>query len=275
MAVESSEPTRRVKPVPAVDCHAHVFSRDAKAIAGARYRPAYAATLEAWQGHWATAALTHGVLVQPSFFGTDNGEMLRALALDRERLRGVALVDPSFDGGALARLDEGGVRALRFNLYGLGAAVATRFESEWRELLGRCARMGWHLEVFTDPGVAPAVARALEPIAIDVVFDHFAAPDPARIASTYEALASLARSRTVWCKLSAPYRLGGADPVACARWALDAIGRRNIVWGSDWPFTRHEERQTYGRARGDLESWCGPRVDDILWDNAARLYRFA
>jgi predicted TIM-barrel fold metal-dependent hydrolase len=269
------EPTSRVKPVPAVDCHAHVFSRDAKAIAGARYRPAYAATLEAWQGHWAMAAITRGVLVQPSFFGTDNGEMLRAIAQDRERLRGVAVVDPSFGRDALERLDGAGVRALRFNLHGMGSSTSTSFQGAWRELLERCARMGWHLEVFTDPGGTPAVARALEPIAIDVVFDHFAAPDPAQPDATYEALAALARSRRVHCKLSAPYRLAGADPGACARAAIAAIGPRNIVWGSDWPFTRHEEEQAYGRARGDLESWCGPRVGDVLWDNAARLYRFA
>ena len=261
--------------MPAVDCHAHVFSHDAKPIAGARYRPAYAATLEAWQGHWVTAGITHGVLVQPSFFGTDNREMLEAIALDRARLRGVARVDPSFDGEALARLDAAGVRALRFNLHGEGANVAARFEGPWRALLERCAGLGWHLEVFTDPGITPVVARALGSIAIDVVFDHFAAPDPQDPDATYAALASLARTRAVRCKLSAPYRLGGADAAACARAAIEAIGRRNVVWGSDWPFTRHEERETYGRVRGDLETWCGARVDDVLWDNAARLYRFA
>lgn len=261
--------------MPAVDCHAHVFSRDAQAIAGARYRPAYAASLEAWQGQWATASITRGVLVQPSFFGTDNGEMLEAIAEARDRVRGVAVIDPTFDDGAIARLADAGVVALRFNLSGGAPDPGAWFDGPWRELLGRCARAGWHLEVFTDAGVAPHVVRALEGIAIDVVFDHFAAPDPARPEATYEALASLARSRAVHCKFSAPYRLAGADAGRCARLAMEAIGRRNIVWGSDWPFTRHEERQTYGRARGDLESWCGPRVDDILWDNAARLYRFA
>lgn len=261
--------------MPAVDCHAHVFSRDAKAIAGARYRPAYAASLEAWQGQWATASITRGVLVQPSFFGTDNGEMLDAIADAAGRVRGVAVVDPMFDASAIARLGDGGVVALRFNLSGHGPDVDAWFGGPWRELLERCARAGWHLEVFTDAGAVPRVARALEPIAIGVVFDHFGAPDPANPEATYEALARLARSRAVHCKLSAPYRLAGADASRCARFAMEAIGRRNIVWGSDWPFTRHEERQTYGRARGDLEAWCGPRVDDILWDNAARLYRFA
>ena len=269
--------------MPAVDCHAHVFSRDAPAVARARYRPTYAAMLEEWQSGWVSAGISHGVLVQPSFFGTDNREMLDAIALDAQRLRGVAVVDPSFDAAALRKLDAQGVRALRLNLQGEGERIAEHFEGPWRELLQRCAGIGWHLEIFADAGIAPRVVRALEPVAIDVVFDHFAAPDPARPLETYEALATLARARGVWCKLSPPYSQGTAAPpasataanAACARAAIEAVGRTHVVWGSDWPFTRHEERQTYGRLRGELESWCGALAGDVLWDNAARLYRFA
>jgi predicted TIM-barrel fold metal-dependent hydrolase len=56
------------------------------------------------------------VVVQPSFFGTDNSETLAAVASDPAHLRAVAVVDPGFREDALARLGEGGVRALRLNL---------------------------------------------------------------------------------------------------------------------------------------------------------------
>jgi predicted TIM-barrel fold metal-dependent hydrolase len=260
--------------VPAADCHAHVFSVDAKPVAGARYRPAYAATLDAWQSHWRAAGITHGVLVQPSFLGTDHGEMLAALARDRARLRGVAVVDPSFDEARLRALGDAGIAALRFNLHGT-QAVEPWFQGAWRELLERAARLGWHLEVFMDTGLAPRIAKLLEPIAIPAVFDHFAVPDPRDPGATYEALARLGRTRPVYCKLSAPYRLQGLDADACARDAKAALGEANVVWGSDWPFTRHEDAVAYEAMRHRAARWAGANASGILWDNAARLYRFA
>ena len=125
----------------AVDAHAHVFSASAPAVAGARYRPAYEATLDAWQSQWSRAGITHGVLVQPSFFGTDNGEMLAALAMDARRLRGVAVVDPACDAGEIARLQSGGVRAIRLNLKGVKdyAALAS---DPWQALFARVKDAG-------------------------------------------------------------------------------------------------------------------------------------
>jgi len=258
--------------VPAIDCHAHVFSAEAPAVEGARYRPAYAATLDAWKARWRASGITHGVLVQPSFLGTDNRELLAALASDPEHLRGVAVVDPSLEGAALRELGACGVVALRLNLHGI-AGIAPYFEGEWRALLDRCARAGWHLEVFTDAGMAPRVARLLEAVAIDVVFDHFAVPDAARVEETYDALARLARSRAVWCKLSAPYRIVPADADRCASRCIAALGPGRVVWGSDWPFTRHEAAD-YADLRRRASAWAGSREEALLWDNAARLYRF-
>src|SRR4051812_45398239 len=98
-----------------VDCHAHVFSATAPAVAGARYRPSYAARLAAWRALWRPAGITHGVLIQPSFFGTNNTEMLSTIASDPSRLRGVAVVDPSVTQAQLVQLNAGGVRAIRLN----------------------------------------------------------------------------------------------------------------------------------------------------------------
>jgi predicted TIM-barrel fold metal-dependent hydrolase len=70
-----------------VDCHAHVFSATAPPVAGARYRPSYAARLAAWRALWRPAGITHGVLIQPSFFGTNNTEMLATIAPTRRAAR--------------------------------------------------------------------------------------------------------------------------------------------------------------------------------------------
>jgi predicted TIM-barrel fold metal-dependent hydrolase len=260
----------------AIDSHAHVFTATAPAVAGARYRPSYEATLGAWRRCWTEGGITHGVLVQPSFFGVDNAEMMAALAQAPDRLRGVAVVDPSLDDAGLALLDAGGARAVRLNLK--GAPDYTVYASEgWRALYRRIHLLGWHVEVLVDAGRLPEIAPAFAETQVAVVFDHFGNPGPgeARIEATIGAAKGLARERPVWVKLSGPYRLGGADPEAlAARW-IEALGPANLVWGSDWPWTNHEGKNDYRRLRAALDDWVGPALAPaILWDNAARLYAF-
>ena len=259
-----------------IDSHAHVFSAAAPAAAGARYRPAYAATLQDWRARWASAGITHGVVVQPSFFGTDNAEVLATVAADPRHLRAVAVVDPGFGDEALAELHARGVRALRLNLKSV-AHYRAYADPAWSALFGRAHRLGWHAEVYVDAGRLPEIAPAFDSTPLAVVFDHFGNPGatPAAVEATFAAVGRLARSRPVWAKLSGPYRLGGADAVAMAgRW-LEAVGPTRLVWGSDWPWTAFEAQNHYGRLRDELDRWVGPaRARDALWENAARLYGF-
>jgi predicted TIM-barrel fold metal-dependent hydrolase len=247
------------------------------AVVGARYRPAYEATLAAWQARWMGNDITHGVLVQPSFYGTDNSEMLAAIAKDPHSLRGVAVVDPGFDDAALRRLHAGGVRALRLNLRGV-RDYSEFGQDAWTELFIRAEVLGWHLEVFVDSGRAPEIVAVLAETSLPIVFDHFGVPgdDERSVDATFAAVGKLAAKRPVWAKLSAPYRVLGADVHALAlRW-IDIVGPDRVVWGSDWPWTSHEDAGDYGRLRKALDHWVGAeRVVAVLWDNAARLYDFA
>ena len=259
-----------------IDTHAHVFSRDAPAVPGARYRPDYAATLERWQSQWRSAGITHGVLVQPSFFGTDNREMLEALAAQPQRLRGVAVVEPSIDDAEIARLHARGVRAVRWNLRGVADFAPFR-EAQWARLLDRLHARGWHLEAFVEAGRAPDLLAAVEDHAIALVLDHFGNPGATfGGVSTFAAAARRARDREVWVKLSAPYRLSAHDPATLATRWLDTVGPEHLVWGSDWPFTNHEAEGDYAWLRAALGKWLdGESVARVLWDNAARLYDFS
>ncbi len=261
----------------AVDCHAHVFSSTAPAIAGARYRPGYAARLDDWQSAWTGCGITHGVVVQVSFFGVDNRELLEAIARDPAHLRGVAIVDCDADARQLRALDAGGVRALRLNLS--GATDFTQYRgARWRALFERAAALGWHVEVLADAGHVAAIAAAMAAHPLPVVFDHFGNPgaDADTRERSFEAIANLAARKPVWCKLSAPYRLAGADPGAlAARW-LEIVGPDRLVWGSDWPWTRHEAGRDYAALHANVGRWVGVEpAAAVVWDNAARLYRFS
>lgn len=261
----------------AVDAHAHVFSATAPAVVGARYRPAYGAEMNEWRDLWRRTGVTHGVVVQPSFFGTDNREMLDTIASDPQHLRGVAVLDPIVDNATLARFSALGVRAVRLNLAGIEdyRSYAT---PRWLDFYERVAGVGWHVEVFVDLGRLPEIEPAFSGTAIPVVFDHFgsAGAEARSLAATFDSVARLAATGPVWAKLSAPYRHAGAQPGQIARRWLDAVGPANLVWGSDWPWTGHEAGRDYARLRSDLDHWLDARVvRAVLWDNAARLYGFA
>ena len=98
------------------DCHVHVYE-EVTATRGARYVPAVPAPLAGWQAGMARHGLSGGVIVQVSFLGFDNSQLLDALSrLDRQRFAGVAVVPDEIDAGALDALVAAGIRGIRWNL---------------------------------------------------------------------------------------------------------------------------------------------------------------
>ena len=58
-----------------IDTHAHVFARGLTLAEGRRYAPDYDAPVEDYLRRLDENGLSHGVLVQPSFLGTDSGRI--------------------------------------------------------------------------------------------------------------------------------------------------------------------------------------------------------
>jgi len=260
----------------AVDTHAHVFVRGLPLAEGRRYAPDHDATPGDYLGLLDAHGLTHGVLVQPSFLGTDNSHLLQALRDGGPRLRGVAVVDPDFDAAALDALAAAGIAGMRLNLMGLPTPPLA--EPGWRALLDHANRLGWHVEVHAPAARLPAILPPLLAAGCRVVVDHFGRP------AGMDELRHLLRhagTGQVWVKLSAPYR--NWPDAACtdagreaARLLLAAFGPQRLMWGSDWPHTEHRDRADYASSRAWLDAW----IDDpairrrILADTPLDLFQF-
>src|SRR3981081_3806303 len=105
-------------PADACDSHVHVFE------AGARYpsveTPHYTlpdGSLEKLRDMTDVLALQRFVIVQPSFYGTDNRCMLDALDAAGPRARGVAMVAGERSAEHVNAMHVRGVRALRLDLF--------------------------------------------------------------------------------------------------------------------------------------------------------------
>lgn len=261
-----------------VDAHAHVFYRGLKLAAARRYDPVADAPLSAYLALLDELGMAHGVLVQPSFLGTDNGFLLECIAQAGNRLRGVAVVSPDVSTAGLAALASGGVVGIRFNL--IGTPIPDFRAPAWRAHLRRIADAGLHVEVQCRGHEAHGVLAPLLDAMPRIVLDHFGLPkngDPADPA--VRTVLALGATRQVFVKVSAPYRFlpDGVvmDPLLLAY--LNGLGPDHLLWGSDWPHTQFEKRGDAVAslmALGRLLGTDSPEYDAVTSKTARNLYGF-
>lgn len=284
------------------DSHVHVVAPDGAGMAAGRMYTPGSAPLEALEDVAGPLGVGRFVVVQPSFYGTDNSVTLAALdALGGHgggHGRGVAVVDPAtVDDATLRDMHARGVRGLRINLYStlvkVGRVGAPSLDGAFGAVAEVAARMGWHVEVLAALPVLAGAAGLLAASPAPVVIDHYGlhegfSPQDAEGAAVLDLVAR----PHVWVKLSAPYRVE-ADPLAVRpspAWlgAFLAAAPGRCVWGSDWPHTPPHEQQTGDGVRlayraldyadvlhGFRDAVGDPAVADrVMVANPARLYGF-
>jgi predicted TIM-barrel fold metal-dependent hydrolase len=221
------------------DCHVHVFDGSAPSRAG-HYRP-----VDRPLAQIESIAHEHGVrhlvLVQPSVYGIDNTVLLKALAFEPGRHRGVAVVSDDVADAELDEMQALGVRGVRLNMVspvGEGVDPACRFAA----LAPRLQQLGWHLQWYTNAAQLPRVAELHLASDVTCVLDHLAGFG-AHVADDHPAwrAAEVLAARGAWLKLSGWYRLDAHAPYASLvpriRRLADLFVDR-MVWGSDWPHTK-------------------------------------
>ncbi|UVH55694.1 amidohydrolase family protein [Variovorax paradoxus] len=269
-------------PAGACDSHVHVFESED------RYphvdQPHYTlpdGPLTKLDAMCESLGLARYVIVQPSFYGTDNRCMLDALDIAGERARGVAMVADSVTEDTLHDMHRRGVRALRLDLF-LRSGLPT---AELVQYIQRSVRMtkalGWHLQFYTPGWVVRDLIPYLGDIDADFVIDHmgYMLESDGLTRQDFDLLLKVLADGRGWMKLSGPYRVakdGNFEklrPLAHA--IVDALPERTI-WGSDWPHIPDGARDT-GELLNLLAPWApdAPARQRILVDNPARLFGFA
>ena len=265
----------------AVDCHAHVFLRNLPMPDPRRAPSGYDASPEDFLHRLDANGMTHGVLVQPSFLGTDNSFLVAALRKYPERFRGIAVVDPSITGKQLDQLQGAGVVGIRLNQIGLPVPDFT--SSAWTALLKELWYRNWQVEVHQGAQLLKPLVDPLLASGVNVVIDHFGRPDPKLGINDpgFQYLLTLGATRRVWIKLSGAYR-NGADGRG-QQIALDALpllresyGLQQLIWGSDWPHTLFEKTAFYTDQRALLNQWLPDASDrqTVLAEVPRKLFRF-
>jgi predicted TIM-barrel fold metal-dependent hydrolase len=271
--------TRPVFAVPpgSCDAHFHVFERGYSHVPDPLYTfpdaplSKYRRLLD-WLG------IDCAVLVQPTYYGTDNSLLLDVLSTDPMRLRGVVQVEDDVTDEELDRFHAAGVRAIRLDLFARADWPLPELIAYIRAAAERTRPRGWHLQ-FYSPGT---VVRALLPFLADfedtVVIDHmgYLKESDGLTRADLDQLLSVVDGGNCYVKLSGPYRVAGdkaLSSVAPLGRALVRARPDRLLWGSDWPHLPNGQRDT-GELLNLLVEWAPGEADRqlILVENPARLF---
>ncbi len=247
----------------ACDAHVHVVGAQSQyPMIEQRQYSAGPATWRDLQVHLSRCGLERAVIVQPSFYGTDNRCLLQNLRHLGDYGRGIAVLEERVDDRQLQRLQRQGIRGVRLNVESSTGKDTQAFAQRLSYWAQRVAPLGWHIQLYAALGVIAALADTIQRLAVDLVLDHFAmTPMHARFAPSKYAgarnqkdefeqpelarLVMLMNSGRVWIKLSAPYRPPIAQSVQVRDFSSLAreflkLNPQRMLWGSDWPHTQRE-----------------------------------
>jgi 2-pyrone-4,6-dicarboxylate lactonase len=282
----SATPPQRPLPAGACDTHAHVFGPYERfPLAPERSYTPSAAPFEAYVGMLERVGFSRGVLVHPSAYGLDRAAMLDALGRAPDRLRGIAVVDPSVSDAELATMHRAGVRGVRFSE--TSGAAGKKFAGSvgleaFDALAPRLRELGWHAQIWIECDALVEAAPRLLRARIPLVFDHMGRFDVTRGTgdAAFQRLLRLLADTGIWVKLSVPRNSRQFPDYADVRPFHDALVAANpdrLLWASDWPFLNMAEKTPRVGHLVDLfHAWTS---DDavrrkILVDNPAELYGF-
>jgi predicted TIM-barrel fold metal-dependent hydrolase len=261
-------------PSGACDAHFHVFEPGYPHVPD----PLYTfpdGTVEQYLALTAALGIERMVLVQPTFYGTDNSLLVDVLKRLGRRCGGVVRIAEDATDAELDAFHEIGVRAIRLDLFARASWPTADLIAYISRMAARATPRGWHLQFYT-PG---AIVRDLLPFLADLedtfVIDHMGYMTESDQDFERRLLALLAQG-SCWIKLSGAYRVAKYKPlssVAPLGRALVAARPDRLIWGSDWPHLPDGQRDT-GEVLNLLADWA-PTAEArqaILVDGPARLF---
>lgn len=268
-----------------VDSHAHIFTHLAEFVENARYTPNYTACLERYIAELEHFHIQSAVLVQPSFYGTNNGYLLNEIARFRHptiQLKAVVVVPETTPFSELQQLQQAGVVGVRLNLFGL--PMPDLRQPTWQTFLTALSQLNLHLELHCPPHYSAKLLPILTACRVVTVIDHLGRPEPSLPLSEphFQTLLDLLDPTLHWVKLSGIYRLAEQRTEAISRaktiyeWLKQRGMLGRIVWGSDFPHTQYENAVSYEQVWQDLLEVVPSEVErnQILSDNAQQLFSF-
>ena len=205
--------------------------------------------------------VTGGAVVSGSFQAFDQAYLLSALERLGPKFVGVTQLPASVSDAEIKRLDEKGVRAVRFNLMRGGSESVEHLESFARRVFDLA---GWHVELYIDARDLHELQGTLLSLPA-VSIDH--------LGLSKEGFPTLLRLAEKGLRIKAT-GFGRVDfPVGQTLRAIHAANPHVLMFGTDLPSTRAPRPFEANDISLLLEALGNEGGELALWKNAANFYR--
>ena len=225
--------------------------------------------------------IKRAVIVQASCHGPDNRAMLDAIADNPKNYRGVCLASREFTEDDFAKLNQQGVKGIRYNFVKhLGGAPDI---DEMLETVEKVKPLGWHLVLHVNGEDLITYCDVFVKIDMQIVIDHMGRIpiDKGIDGRAFGILCDFMAMSHWWVKICGAERISIKGPpfhdaIPYAQRLIE-IAEDRILWGTDYP---HPNIKTHMPNDGDLLNLVPLIAKDkklirkILVDNPARLYGF-
>lgn len=253
-------------PSGACDTHVHIVGDRARYpfVAKRAYTPPEASVDQLRALH-RTLDIDRVVVVQPSFYGTDNSCTMDAVRSLGSGARAIVVIDEKTPEADLDYMQRYGARGVRLNLATAGVTDPAASGRFLRSAVERIRPRGWHVQLNTEPKIIGALKAEFAALPVPVVFDHFGGGRAAQNVNApgFDALLELVRSGKAYVKISAT-ELYSTEPPGFAGYAamaqaLIAANPDRILWGTNWP---HPTARPPGYDPSQLLPWRD--IDDVV-----------
>ena len=269
-------------PSGAVDAHCHVFGPAAyfPFSPKRKYTPCDASKEQLFELR-DFLGFERSVIVQATCHGNNNDALEDALLNSNDRARGIASVGEDIDHATLRRLDQAGVRGVRFNF--VKRLVDNTPKDIFKKISKMIAEYGWHIVVYVESQDLEEIVSFLKALPTTVVFDHMARPDVAKGTDSKEfnLLMKLMENEKFWCKTTCPERLTKISPEYNYSDVLPFMQKLvtnfpdRVLWGTDWPHPNMKSHMPDDGKLVDIIAIFAPDLTTqkkLLVDNPLRLY---
>jgi predicted TIM-barrel fold metal-dependent hydrolase len=291
-AAQPSTPVNFKVPPGTCDCHTHIIGDTAKfPFADPRPYTPEPASIEEMRSLHRALHTDRVVIIQPSFYGTDNSCMLDAIRQLGPGARGIAAIRDNTTNAELDELHRGGIRGIRIRIDAMGSEPAI-LRQQFKAAADRIRGRKWHLELVTTQlsqivAIKDEMMASTAPVSIDLGSQAaLGAHQPG-----FDVFLSLIRAGRTYVNVSGPYGVAKDEPeypdlVPSVKALIDANPER-ITWGTNWPHVsrlsgRKVTEITPGAPFDDglefnkFAGWTSgaAQLKLILVENPARLYDF-
>ena len=265
-----------------VDAHCHVFGPAAHFPFSSqrKYTPCDASKEQLFELR-DFLGFERSVIVQATCHGNNNDALEDALLNSNDRARGIASVGVDIDHATLRRLDQAGVRGVRFNF--VKRLVDNAPKETFKMISNMIAEYGWHIVVYVESQDLEELVPFLKALPTTIVFDHMARPDVTKGTDSKEfnLLMKLMENEKFWCKTTCPERLTKIGPEYNYSDVLPFMQKLvtnfpdRVLWGTDWPHPNMKSHMPDDGKLVDIIAMFAPDLTTqkkLLVDNPLRLY---